>query len=556
MIKRVLLIVPPDNDAKNFSYETCKLGRYPNFPPYGFGVLATHLRGDGIEVDVLNLNSSILKGCMATKKEEDFNYETILDDTLVWRLDSFKPDIVGVTCMFSQTHKSTKDVCSLVNAWDSKIPLALGGVHPTNSMKEPTTREQFMKDFHMVDHFFPYESELDFRDFVIGINDEIHHKVPAHDDLNVIPAHDLITEPDLAENGKIGSFHMYPKEGAKFSTVLANRGCRARCTFCSVRNFNGLSVRSRSIQSVIDELLLLKDKHGVDHVMWLDDDFLHDGKRAMKLFDEMVKQDVGLTWDCTNGVIAWSCSEEIIGAMEAAGCVGLIIGMESGNEKVLHEIKKPGTVEIFKKAAKVFHKFPKINSRVFLMLGFPGESFSMVRDTFEVAKEMDLDWSMVTPLQPLPNTEIFEEKDAAPFEEIRFKLGAHGKQRKATEKKVNVFSTAFERAFDHPQGAIPTKEELNQLWAYMNYHLNFERLLTEHRWTKQVQMLKYLNYVADVVAPDDAFAQWYRSYLHQKVRGYYKGEHKDKLRKILEEEPAWRERFEEFRLETEDVKVS
>lgn len=519
MIKKVLLITPPDNNEPNFSYETCKLGRYPNFPPYGLGVLATHLRNDGVRVEVLNLNNVILKACRESSGESTFDFETTIRWHVMNSLLLFAPDLIGVTCMFSQTHQSTVDVCKLLKEICPDIPIALGGVHITNSMMEGSTKERLLKDLHMVDLFFPYESELDFRDYVRGTNSKITHVVPAGDNLNVIPAHDLITEPDLAENGKIGSFHVYAPK-ARFSTVLANRGCRARCTFCSVRNFNGESVRSRSVQSVIDELLLLRNEHGVGHIMWLDDDFLHDHKRAMTLFTEMVKQDVGLTWDCTNGVIAWSCTEELVGAMEASGCLGLIIGMESGNAKILHEIKKPGTVEVFKRAAKVFHKFTKINARVFLMLGFPGETFSMVRNTYEVAREMDMDWSMITPLQPLPNTPIFQEKDAVEFEEIRFKLGAHGKQRKSTEKKVNVFSTNFETAFDHNPEAIPTKEEINQLWAYMNYHLNFERLLTEERPEKQVQMLKYLNFVADVVAPDDPLADRFRNYLFEKVNSH------------------------------------
>ena len=66
----------------------------------------------------------------------------------------------------------------------------------------------------------------------------------------------------------------------QFATVLSNRGCRAQCTFCSVRNFNGVSVRQRSVESVLDELELLKDRYGIGHFVWLDDDLLKDHRRA------------------------------------------------------------------------------------------------------------------------------------------------------------------------------------------------------------------------------------------------------------------------------------
>jgi len=43
---------------------------------------------------------------------------------------------------------------------------------------------------------------------------------------------------------------------------------------------------------------------------------------------------------------------------------------------------------------------------VYLMIGFPGETMGMIKDTINVSLEMDLDWYRVKPLQPLPNTPI------------------------------------------------------------------------------------------------------------------------------------------------------
>ena len=581
-IRRVLFIAPPDGDANNFSYETCKLGRYPNFPPYGVGVIASRLRGEGIAVDILNLNNALLKACRLSKSEEEFNFTEAVTRELRRRIQDFRPDLIGVTCMFSQTHQSTVDICTEIKKIEPEIPLALGGVHITNSTIDEKTREIFLKDFPEVNFFFMYESDLAFPGFLRVVNKKApltelaqvlvngeetrfhftNRHAPAGENLDVIPAHDLITAPDLAENGKIGSFHSLPKPGARFSTVLSNRGCRAQCTFCSVRNFNGVGVRGRSVQSVIDELLQLRQEFGVEHIMWLDDDFLYDHKRALQLFNEMIRQDVGVTWDCTNGVIAYSCTEELVSAAEESGCLGLHIGMESGNPTVLKEIKKPGTVDIFLRAAGVLRRHEKINSRVFLMLGFPHETLRMIRDTFRVGLEMDLDWYMITPLQPLPNTPIFGQMalegllGTVSFDEIRFKLGAHGRQRKATEKRVNVFATDFKNAFEEADlDTLPTKQDINRIWAYMNYHLNFERLFREPRPAKHLQMYKYLGYVADVVAPDDAFAHYFRAYLYWKVYGRANPSLVERLRKILEEDQHWYERFNDFHLSVQDLET-
>lgn len=574
-IERILFVVPPDSDVKNFNYETCKLGRYPNFPPYGVGVLSTRLRKEGIKVDVLNLNQIVLKTCREARSEEDFHFETVVFNALHEKLKSFHPDFVGLTCMFSQTHGSTVKTCRLVRQMAPEIAIGIGGVHVTNSSMDEKTRPLFFEDLSEVDFFFTYESDLSFIDFVKVVNRELpisslsqvvlngqgiqiyfsNRKGPKAEDLNIIPAHDLITPPDLAEHGKIGSYHMFARPGSRFSTVLSNRGCRAQCTFCSVRNFNGMGVRGRDVQSVIDELLTLRHEHGVKHIMWLDDDFLKDHGRAMNLFNEMVKQNVDMTWDCTNGVIAWSCQEELIAAAAASGCVGLTIGMESGNPTILRSIRKPGTVEVFVRAASVFRKFEQINARVFLMIGFPHETFAMVRDTFNVAKEMNLDWSYISPLQPLPNTPIFSQMalegmlGAVVFDDIRYKVGAHGNQRKSAERKVNVFAMDFEDIFeDSDPNAIPTKQEINYLWAYMNYHLNFERLFQEHRPVKHRQMYHYLKYISEVVAPDDAFAHYFQAYLHTKAYGKTEFASVERLKKILLEKPEWQDRFNEFGL--------
>ena len=56
------------------------------------------------------------------------------------------------------------------------------------------------------------------------------------------------------------------------------------------------------------------------------------------LFNEMIKNNLNITWDNTNGVIA-SCTEELMTAADA-GCIGLTVGMESGNREILRKNQK------------------------------------------------------------------------------------------------------------------------------------------------------------------------------------------------------------------------
>src|SRR3989338_4085100 len=58
-IERVLFVAPPDVDKNLFNYSAAKRGRCWNMPPYGAGVIASHLRNDGLSVGILNLNNEI-----------------------------------------------------------------------------------------------------------------------------------------------------------------------------------------------------------------------------------------------------------------------------------------------------------------------------------------------------------------------------------------------------------------------------------------------------------------------------------------------------------------
>lgn len=581
-VNKILFIAPPDVDVNLFDFHTAKRKRYWSYAPYGLGVMATFLKQEGVEVKIVNLNHEILKACGLSETEDQFSFEDTWKSVLSQEISSFKPDLIGVTCMFSQTHSICAKVCDYIKNLNLTIPLCLGGVHITNSFSEPTTKKQMIEDFSRVDFFFLYEGELAFRNFIQIIN---HKKtvqeltqiflncsdeklqfdrksIPTAEDLNVIPAHDLFKLEELSDYGKIGSFFCFKDPETKFATILSNRGCRAHCAFCSVRNFNGISVRSRSVRSVVEELILLRDKYGIGHVMWLDDDFLFNPLRIIDLFNEMIKQNVGITWDCTNGVIAASCTEEVIAAAVRSGCIGLVIGMESGNPEILRKINKPGTVDIFLRAAAVLRKYEQINARVFLMIGFPNETYRMILDTFNVAQEMNLDWYNITILQPLPNTPIFEEmvklgliNTTVNFEEIRYSSGAYGKHRKMAESSRDLLCRDFKNAFkDVNLDFVPPKEHLDDLWAYMNYHLNFGRLFRENRPLKLYQQLKYVENITNLIAPTNAFAAYFLGYLQYRLYGKIDREVIEKLEHILNTDEYWVQRFDDFKLSSDHLR--
>jgi len=574
-IRRVLLVTPPDGSAELFRPATAHRRRYPNYPAYGLGVIAQHLRTVGVDVHLINLNHVVLEACREAPPEAAFDFDATWQGALRDKIDDFAPDLIGVTCMFTMTHPSLRGVCNY--AADFGVPIALGGVHVTNDVEKvlddiPAASFAFLREADVAIKLFCQvvagdEDPSALRQVIFsGDGDRLRFLAearPSAEEMDVIPAYEIMETAELSSHGVMGNFHGFKPRETRFATVLSNRGCRAQCTFCSVRNFNGMAVRQRSVDSVLDEMEMLVDDYGIGHIVWLDDDLLKDHRRAFELFNGMVRRNLDLTWDATNGLIAASCTEEMVRAMADSGCIAVSIGMESGNPAILRQIRKPGTVKNFVAAAEAFRAAPEIHARVFLMIGFPGETLAMIQDTINVSREMDMDWSGITVLQPLPNTPIYDSmveqgliQPEVGNTEVRFNAGGYGKQDEY-DLGLRLASQDFARAFASiPMDEVPRPDQLNDIWCYMNYHLNFHRLFEETREQKLRQQLMNLSALGDVISPEHGFALYFTGYIQHQLDGRIDPALIARLTRQLGESEYWNDRLRAFGLATRDLETA
>jgi radical SAM superfamily enzyme YgiQ (UPF0313 family) len=537
-VKRILLVNPPDVDASLFDYATAKRGRANNYPAYGLGVLARHLLDHHYEARILNLNHELLK--IVVESQGEFDYDLQWQCVLRSYIEHFKPDLIGITCLFSVTGTSLINVCKFIRTM-SEVPIAIGGVHVTHDV------DQILRDTG-ADFAFLNESEkafLRFLEVCNGSDKELAQVItqegekfplklmPEGCDLDVIPPFEMMDVENHSLYGTLGSWYGFKYKDTRIATALSNRGCRAHCSFCNVRSFNGVGVRQRSIDSVIEELTRLRDR-GVGHIIWLDDDLLMREDRAIGLFDAMVKKNLNMTWDATNGVIAASLKDDVVAAAAASGCIGLALGIESGNEQILRSIKKPGTPRIFRRAAAVLENYPQINVRALLIIGFPNETVGQMMDTINLCEEMNLDWHNIAILQPWKNTPIYdamvdqgllgEEEGKLKGDVSPYQLGPYSRQRAVEQGKIQQShygeKKGGEGLVDFSDFArVPKTAELDDIWFYFNVRLNFERLFRETRQIKLQQQLTWLEYVSTKTAPDNALILYFYAYLQWRVLG-------------------------------------
>ena len=205
-----------------------------------------------------------------------------------------------------------------------------------------------------------------------------------------------------------GTFRIIPVE--------SGRGCPYGCEFCTVTGFFGDSIRFRTNESVVNELLALKararSEKGQMAVFFIDDNFAINVKRTKSLLRDIIAARAQVHWVAQISANLLR-DEELIDLIAASGGKWIFIGMESIDPANLKDVNKgfnkPGEY------AAVLQRLAKRN--VYAITSF---IFGMDNDTTGVAErtlEQVRTWPPGLPifglLTPLPGTPLYKRLDAA-----------------------------------------------------------------------------------------------------------------------------------------------
>ena len=459
-------------------------------------------------------------------------------------------DLIGISCMFTLTHQSFKRACKVLRSLKFNGLIGAGGVHVTND------QIRILTDVPEIDLVFPNESEAEFLDFICAVNNKNHAEESNLLDLS--PDYLNLSIGNYGDFGEIGAYRFWWRPNTRAGSILSNRGCRAHCTFCSVEGFNGPGVRSRSVKSVVDEMEKQKENFGVNHFMWLDDDLFYDHARTVGLFNEIVRRGLDITWDASNGIIASAASDEIISAASESGCIGLHVGIESGNKAILKSIRKPSGIRHFIDLGERLKKYPKIFSKGFLIIGFPSETIGQINDTIKLAQEMSLDWYTVSLLSPLPSTKIYDQmvelglinSEKIDSKEINYGSMQTGLQ-KRRESDLKHDAGVINALTSLDTNLIPSRELLQEIWFDVDYHINYSGIDREHNNARLLKLKLFLEDVSiRMTAGKNPLVKYYLASINEKLG--FKNESKDLLssaRSLLSESSLWTGRFKNLNLE-------
>ena len=218
------------------------------------------------------------------------------------------------------------------------------------------------------------------------------------EDLDVLgfPAHDKL------DNSLYGdpTSKKFPK-----TMVMGQKACINNCSFCCQPAFFGApSLRKRSVGQFLDELTWVQEL-GFKEVMFNDATLTADSEWVTELLEGMIEKRIDLAWNCSTR--ADCVDTHILGLMKKAGCHTIAMGMESVDATVLKNIRKGITPEQITKAVSLIRKHG-MNTILFCVIGFPGETKESIHKTINFLKTLDTTFITLGIAVPVPGTDFYK----------------------------------------------------------------------------------------------------------------------------------------------------
>ncbi|EKD81500.1 MAG: radical SAM protein [uncultured bacterium] len=346
-----------------------KIHQKPDFPPIGIAYLGAIAHKNGFETLLID------------------GGQTAVPD-IIEELKRFSPDFIGVTC-WTINRETVWELCAKIKLVAPDTFLALGGSHAS----------LFPQHVFAKTHAAAVavgEGEETFRELLealAGNGDlkKVNGLVLRNADGSVFftekrqRIQDLDSIPFPYYEGfkgfDLNNYLGFPSLPRPTAPIISSRGCVFDCSYCSSVSFWGNCWRGRSAENILAEIEWLVKEMGARSIYFFDDNFTVKKERVIEVCEGIKRLGLDIKWACCSHVRL--ASPELLQKMHECGCVGIDYGVESGSNKILHQINKKQTRADIEKAFDAAHA-AGINPRAYLMVGNTGETCETIDETIDL----------------------------------------------------------------------------------------------------------------------------------------------------------------------------
>lgn len=201
--------------------------------------------------------------------------------------------------------------------------------------------------------------------------------------------------------------HYFPAAGSyrrlPAINMLMTRGCPGRCSFC---NSARTTLRARSPEKMVAQIEHLYRDYGIRQVQFYDDTFTVLKPQVLRFCELLAERKLDLSW---TAYIRGDCfSAELAGAMKRAGCHQVLMGVETGSEKIAASIGKPIDRRRYREAVRIARAHG-LEVRASFIIGNQGETVETMQETLSFAIELDVDLFQLNISTPYPGTALYDD---------------------------------------------------------------------------------------------------------------------------------------------------
>ena len=428
---------------------------------------------------LLYLTSYLHKHSQHTATVFDARLKECGYDAIEQSIRGQKPDLVGVTA-FSEEYKEAHEIARRSKKVFPQVPVILGGPYATSdymqALKDPNIDiavigEAEKSFYQLVNALEKSEEWTEIRELAYRSNGEIKKSqcqefVENLDELPY-PAWDIVNLEDYFNRKgtrKRTAFNQHQMK-MRVLSVQTTRGCPYRCSYC--HNLFGKKLRKRSVENVIGELKLMKERYNVEEVEFIDDIFNLDIERAKQIFRRIIEEKLDLKFSFPNGLRSDRMDEELLDLFREGGAYRLVFAIESGTPRIQKLVRK--NLDLDKAEENIVQAAKRgFSLGGFFMMGFLDETEEEVWNTINFALKSELHTAAFFVVTPFPNTEIWQQA-----REMGYDLSANPENYFAHYQKVSANISR-----------VPSKrlEKLRKI-AFRRFYLNPRRLINFMRTT-------------------------------------------------------------------------
>ncbi len=279
---------------------------------------------------------------------------------LMQALEEFRPDLIGFS-LCSVPFREVADATLEVKKHFPDVPIIWGGSGPTLEPERALRYADLVCNGEGEGLIVDLADAIDAgRDYsatpnLCFLRNGAYVRNPNRKlvDLETIAIPDFEPSRTIYINDDRMRRNVYPPNLGRQYHIMTQRGCPFSCSFCIESWYQDEwgkkdSVRRRSVDAVIQELVEAKQRLGIQAVMFYDDVFTIN-PRWLREFAPRYKAEVGLPFWCYT--YPTTTRKDDIAMLKDAGLASVTVGIQSGSKEVLAEYNRPVAVNTAIRAA-------------------------------------------------------------------------------------------------------------------------------------------------------------------------------------------------------------